>query len=251
MQLFAGVSFALLFLSAWVIGVRLLLLARRTHGLPETCLGWMMVCMMGIGYPVAVLAQAESALGVVPAKVAQNVSNAFINISFALTYVFTWRVFRQRSAGALVATLVACAVLVLHWLVVVRIVYGLDGMAHAVDATRYWALLSLVPGGLGYAWTAVESLRYRALLKRRVALGLGDPVVANRFLLWGLMGVATAAGAAANLYMLLAHIDVLASPTAQTVVSATGMAQSVLLYLTFLPPARYTGWLRGEATASG
>lgn len=250
MQIFAAVSFTLLVVCAWVVGVRLLLLARRTRGLPETCLGWAMLCLMGIGYPVAVASQAESALGIGPAKVAQNFSTACIDIAFVLTYVFTWRVFRPRSAAALTATLLACAVLVVHWFVVVRIVLGLPSLSNAVDATRYWALLSLVPGIIAYVWTAFESLRYRGLLKRRVALGLGDPVIANRFLLWGFMGIATASGALVNGYFLLAQIDVLASPLAQSIVSATGLVQSGLLYLTFLPPQRYKRWLHAGAAAS-
>jgi hypothetical protein len=251
MQIVAAVSFTLLVVCAWGVGVRLLLLARRTHGLPETCLGWTMVCLMGIGYPVAVAAQAESVLGVVPAKLAQNLSNAFINIAFALTYVFTWRVFRPKSTAALTFTLLAFATLVTHWLVIVRIVYGLESMADSIDATRHWALLSLVPGGIGYAWTAIESFRYRGLLKRRMALGLADPVIANRFLLWGFMGLATAASALVNVGFLLTHVDVVSSPIAQSMTSMTGVVQSALLYLTFLPPERYTRWLQGDAPARG
>ena len=34
-------------------------------------------------------------------------------------------------------------------------------------------------------WIAIESLRYRSLLLRRLALGLADPVLINRFGLWG------------------------------------------------------------------
>lgn len=249
MQAVAGVSFALLVVSAWVIGVRLLLLARRTQGLPETCLGWIMVCLMGIGYPLAVVAQAESVLGVVPSKVAQNLSNAFINVAFALTYVFTWRVFRPRSAASMVFVLLACATLITHWLVIVRIVYGLESMAFAMDATRYWALLSLVTGCVGFTWSGVESIRYRLLLQRRIALGLGDPVIANRFLLWGCMGVVTGTSALVNVYFLLANVDVVTSPLAQSITSLTGVVQSALLYLTFLPPASYTRWLHGGARA--
>jgi hypothetical protein len=247
MQAVAAVSFTLLVVCAWVVGVRLLLLARRTHGLPETCLGWMMVCMMGIGYPLAVIAQAEGLLGGVPAKLAQNLSNASINIAFALTYIFTWRVFRPRSPVATIFTLVACATFIAHWLVVVRIIYGLESMADSVDATRHWALLSLIPGGIGYGWSAFESLRYRQLLQRRMALGLADPVITNRFLLWGCMGVATAVSAVVNVAFLLTRVDVISSPMAQSITSMTGLVQSALLYLTFLPPARFTRWLQGES----
>ena len=35
-------------------------------------------------------------------------------------------------------------------------------------------------------WGAAESLRYFSMMRRRAKLGLADPLVTNRFLLWGL-----------------------------------------------------------------
>ena len=93
------------------------------------------------------------------------------------------------------------------------------------------------------AETGFEALRYYALIEKRVALGLATPALANRFLLWGWMGITMGAGAGANLYFLATHIDVVADPRAQSVTSAVGLAQAVLLYLTFLPPRRYARWI--------
>ena len=67
MQSLVGIAFILLVLSAWLVGVQLLLLARRTRALPETTLGlmltadsswdrmWMLVLAgsVGVGYAVA------------------------------------------------------------------------------------------------------------------------------------------------------------------------------------------------------
>ena len=39
---------------------------------------------------------------------------------------------------------------------------------------------------LAFAWGGFEALRYFFLLRRRQALGLADPVVTNRFLLWAI-----------------------------------------------------------------
>ena len=41
-------------------------------------------------------------------------------------------------------------------------------------------------------WTMVESYRYYALMRRRQAIGLADPMVTNRFLLWGSASLGTA-----------------------------------------------------------
>ena len=35
-------------------------------------------------------------------------------------------------------------------------------------------------------WTGIESLAYSSALKRRLVLGLADPVVADRVQLWGI-----------------------------------------------------------------
>ena len=45
-----------------------------------------------------------------------------------------------------------------------------------------------------YAWTALEALRYRSLMVRRLALGLAEVEVANRFLLWAIAGIGAFAG---------------------------------------------------------
>lgn len=243
MQVVAGISFFLLISCAWLVGLRLLLMARRTGGVPETCLGWMLLVLMGIGYPLAVGAQAEAQLGLAIAKLLQVVSNALIDVGFALIFVFTWKVFRTGRAWAGALVLVAMAALLFHWIVVLRIVAGLETMSGAVNATRYWAQIPLTVGGFGSAWSAFESLRYHGLLRRRLSLGLADPVVCNRFLLWSGMGIAMMVGGLANTYFLLAQIDVLTSPIAQSVTAITGLVQTCFLYLTFMPPAFYTRWL--------
>ena len=43
--------------------------------------------------------------------------------------------------------------------------------------------------GLYYVWTAFEGFRYYGMMKKRMALGLADAVVTNRFLLWALCGL--------------------------------------------------------------
>ena len=44
-----------------------------------------------------------------------------------------------------------------------------------------------------YYWLAAESLSYWSAARRRVRIGLADPLVTNRFLLLGLWAVAWAA----------------------------------------------------------
>lgn len=251
MQALAGVSFLLLVSCAWLVGVRLLLLARRTRALPETCLGWMLVCLMGIGYPLAVGTQAETSLGLPLAKLFQTLSTAFMDIGFGLALLFTWKVFRRESSWARAFSVAGFAALLFHCVVTSYVVIGLDNIARAVEANRHWAIIAILVCFLGNGWSAFESFRYRTLLQRRMALGLADPVVSNRFLLWGSLGVIASIGVLVNGYFLVTRVDVLTNPLAQSVTALIGITQAALLYLTFLPPPRYTRWLVSEQKTAG
>jgi hypothetical protein len=44
-----------------------------------------------------------------------------------------------------------------------------------------------------YVWMAVEALHYHGRMRRRMALGLADATVTDRFLLWGAGAAASAA----------------------------------------------------------
>jgi hypothetical protein len=249
-QAIAGIAFTLQLIAAWGVGIRLLRLSRRTGGLPEKLLGVMLLALMGIGYPMAIGAQAEASLGLFAAKCFQNLSNTLIDVGFAMIFLFTWKVFRAGSAWPRVLCVATVALLAFHVVGVAHTISSLESMGGAVEATRYWAVIPLGLGAGGFLWTGVESLRYHRLLIRRVALGLTGPLLANRFRLWGWMGLATALGAVANLGFLQAHIDVVSDPRALSVTCAVGLSQSVLLYLTFLPPRRYAAWIEGRTQAT-
>ena len=94
--------------------------------------------------------------------------------------------------------------------------------------------LFLVPIG----WGAVESLRYWALLRRRLALGLAEPVVVDRFRLFG---VAMGAGLFANTATVVCQIlDIeIVGTAAGTVAVSPAMLAAVALWLAFLPPRAY------------
>jgi hypothetical protein len=64
-------------------------------------------------------------------------------------------------------------------------------MAEILPHTPPWGIAIVVTLALVFAWTAAQSLAYHAMLRGRVALGIADPVVANRVLLWAIAGIAT------------------------------------------------------------
>ena len=108
----------------------------------------------------------------------------------------------------------------------------------------------LTPAYAGcFVWTAIESLHHYGMARRRQALGLADPVVASRFLLWGFYGLAATGIMAANaLGVLLGH-NISTSLVVLVPSGVLGFAASISIYFVFLPPAWYLGWLRSAQSA--
>lgn len=109
--------------------------------------------------------------------------------------------------------------------------------------------------GLPFLWGLIESVRYYAQMRRRLALGLADPVVANRFLLFSIWNGGLFALMSTTLGLrawALAAVDggLLSQddPTALVIRSLLhvsllcfGVAIAISLWLSFFPPS---AWLR-------
>jgi hypothetical protein len=86
-----------------------------------------------------------------------------------------------------------------------------------------------------YGWASFEPLRFRRLMLRRVKLGMGDPLVANRLLLWGIGTGAIAAVAAIHLVaQLFGRFELPHSWVG--VVSLLVLTTAVCEWLAFFPP---------------
>lgn len=229
------------------VGVRMLLLARRTRGRPELLIGAGSVLVCGIGFPTSV----ASGFG----RAAAEVDVAFWVASELCTQAgmvflcaFTQQVFRPGVAWA--RALVAALALYLP--------VGLAGAANAlsvagpgvgsVPAVRGWLLWCLAGYGFTFAWSAVESLRQHAMARRRLALGLADPLVVHRFLLFALYGLAAAGIVACNVAGVVLGHDISASLLVLVPSGVLGAAAAAAMYLAFLPPARYVARVRAGAT---
>jgi hypothetical protein len=243
-------AFTLVFIAVgFAVGVRLMALWRRTGGLAELTLGLGLFLIVGVGYPLILvgLGLAQSSLGT-GARVLMIVASAVMNAGWVGVWIFTWRVFRPDSGLARVAAWSAIA--------------GLAAMCgirtyDVLVAPDLAALQQVGAGTLGtpllamasYLWTATEAFRYTALLRRRAAIGLGDPVVANRAFLWGCVGVSSTLSLAPSLIrQLQGHAGL--EPTAQLLAAIAGLGCTVALYLAFLPPKAYVAWLRAGATTA-
>jgi hypothetical protein len=105
-------------------------------------------------------------------------------------------------------------------------------------------------------WAAVEALVTWRMLRRRIRLGLADPLVVNRIGLWGIAAGIGSAGASAGFLVTFFGLEA-RSTGVEVLISVLGLAASAALWLSFLPPARYQGWVRSrhpeapEARADG
>ena len=245
MQALAGAAIALLVGVSIAVGLRLLALHRRSGGTPELLLGLMLLLSVGVGYPLLIAASRAGEDSVRPLFV---VSTVAVNAGFVLLFTLTWRVFQPDTSWA-------------------RALAGAGALALAVNAgLRCWdavsaaevriaseavaeSLLQTTPVMVAYLWTAWEALRYHGLMRRRLRIGLADPAVCDRFLLWGLTALFAAGGVLLNTVALALRVDVLETPWVLLASSCTGLAQAVLLVLAFAPPSSYLAWVRARARA--
>lgn len=100
---------------------------------------------------------------------------------------------------------------------------------------------------ISYAWTAFEALRYRALLVRRLALGLAELEGVNRFLLWAVAGAGAFTGSAVMSAISLVGHTPWQDPFALTAVGLGGFSAAICAALAFLPPRAYLDWLGRRA----
>lgn len=252
--LLVAVANLLFVVACGTVGVRLLLLSRRTQEQPEFYLGLGFCCLV-LGLPILGL----SGLG----RLAAGDLNLFgIALGMALLWLgittqsaFTWKAFRPEAAwGEAIVLGIGAAEAV--------IVGGaLDALGAAAsetpsfEAARTWMFWLRIPLLVAYGWSALESLHQHVLARRRGRLGIGDPVVTNRLLVWGMAAVVGFVSVVASSAMHLRGQGPLADPLAAATLAVTGFAGAVLLYLAFLPPLWYLRMIarRGatEARAGG
>ena len=247
MQLLAAIGGLSFVAVSFLVGLRLVLLARRTRELPEFAIGTALALMGGVSYPLTAIARLAPSLS-------DDVRFALFLISLLLSWIgtvllalFNMRVFRPEEAWARV--LVA---------------------ALAIAMVASFALQSFSPGlrvatfrneGLGLrlfmgelaiplAWGTYESLRYWELLRKRVRLGLADPVVADRMRLWGIAEFAACVINVSTTVAALFGIDFAVASVGAFVIAPLGTLAAVSTWFAFIPPAAYLRRVVSRAAAS-
>jgi hypothetical protein len=242
-ELLAAVGGGAFVLVSLVIGVRVLWLARRTRGLPEFSMGLGLLFMGGLGYPILILAQFGTFL---PdgARVFLIVVHLVLHaVAMPAVAVFNWRVFRPRETWA-VAFVIAVSLVVLASFVG----QGFDPgyRAQALGGERVWLFYAQI-GVVVFLWSAIESFLYFGMLRKRQKIGLADPVVADRFRLWGTGALCAAAVTTITQILQALGIDTNGTPAGAAVIAPLGLIASGTLWMAFLPPPRYTRWITARA----
>lgn len=158
--------------------------------------------------------------------------------------VFTYLVFRR---GIPAARLFAGAMV---FFTLLATVHQLELIIHGTGAARP-SLPFLFSRMLSQGWAASEALRFRRMYVKRLALGLADPVIANRFFLYAiwtgvlaLMPVITITAAVAGDTIGIAWQEAVLRP-----MRLVALIAATALYLTFLPPRRYIRWIEARHAA--
>lgn len=250
-QLLLAVSSAALLLASGAVGIRLLLLSRRTGGVPEWLMGVGLSLLVFVCLPPMLLSGigrlAVGEVGVVLLAAA----SVLLWLSFSCFAAFTWQAFRCDAAWALVLTGVISSALAASCGGMVASILASPADVGSFEAAQLWTGLLRVPVISCFAWTSVEGLHNWRMARRREALGLGDPVVTNRFLLWGVVGLIQTAVNTLSAVLHANGVGIMSSPLGLFVVAVAGLLGAVFLTLTFMPPPAYLAFVRGRAAAPG
>lgn len=245
MQAFAALSMLGITIVTLVVGVRLVLTWRRTRGLPELLFG---IAFVGSGIGMAGIQLGQRVLwgGTAWAEPMNTTLYAFQIASTVALYTVNWRLWRPGAGWAKALCAAGCTLAFVAY--GIRIVDG-DFASNDVH-TRGVALFQVIRFVV-MAWACAEAFAHYGQLRRRLRLGLADPVATNQILLWGVAGTATATTTliiSVCLFGLGAHpLDV---PLALVALTVLSLALSGCMWCAFFPPAALRRRLEAQAAAT-
>lgn len=225
----------------FVIGLRLLLLAVRTRQLPELLIGLSMLLLAGLGYPLSAVAREAKNLPNGLRGGLGMLAGLLATVGVTANTAFNWVLFRRCVPWA--RALLCCVGVFAAGLFLAQ--------SRAGDWTHGAIFWGFLPFGitLSFGWGFVECARYYLLLRRRLRIGLADPIVTDRF---GLYAAATCMAVLTNscgqLYWWLG-VEMLTDEIGALLLLVLGSGSTVLMWLAFLPPRAYLERVRARSMA--
>ena len=228
-----------------IVGVRLAWLAASTRQVPELLIGvsFVMAGFFGLG---ASLTVAHADLSPTAAMWTTLAGSAVSDVGYGLLAAFVWRVFRPTGAGGRLTFGIFIAGLATGF--GVSVAYA-EPRVNAGVSPGFWITLAFQIAI--YGWATAESLTYWLRMRRRAAIGAADPLLANRFLLWGI-GTAAVCGIWIHLGVTRwSATSSILNDSDYLVIATLGFTCAATCWCAFLPPRFYSSWIqrRGEPTA--
>jgi hypothetical protein len=248
MELVAAIGGLSFVLASLVVGLRLLLLARRTRELPEFAIGLALFLMGGIGYPLTAIARLATPLPDEARGGIFALSMLCSLVGMLGVCVFNQRVFRPGQAIAR-AVVAGVAGLEIGFLIHQGVSPGILAAALRNEGLglRLFTGMHAVP----IAWAAYESFRYARLLSRRARVGLAEPVIVDRMRLWAISMLAALAINLASTSASFRGVDLAATPSGALLIAPLGLIAAGCTWLAFLPPEAYLRRVGARFSANG
>jgi hypothetical protein len=233
----------LITLAMAALSARLFRTAWRMRSLPELLVGIHFLLA-----PIAIsLSIRVTRFDPAHAEAVRAVLWAFFAIASGSLLLFGWRVFRRHllpaKAGAFGGLLLFAAL------------WARDLASGAYAETAGFGLRTLI--FTPYLWVFAESLAYHRRMRRRLRLGLTDPVTTNRFLLFAIWtGGVVMVTSFGLVGAMLAHQaggpggeELFGNAAILTLTRICSLPIGISIWLTFFAPSRYCAWLERRAPA--
>lgn len=242
-------SIALCAVVGTLVGLKLLTIAARNRKFPEFAIGIALFSYAALGQFNLLVYEAlgdEASLALRMGLTTLRILAFYVTL-LGLS-LFTWQVFGRESRWrkALAATIALTALIssgLGTWAIWLKLSANVPMPLYAqIGATPHFVL--------AFGWMSVESIRYHALMRKRRTLGLADPVVTNRFLVWGAgEGVSSLVVLVLFVVVLMGREMVVEDPVVSGCVTLAGLVNALVWWLSFAPPDAYLRWVRGMAAA--
>jgi hypothetical protein len=215
-----------------IVGVRLLRLARRTHGTPDRAAGVALISAGAIGYGLIGGVPLIPGLSATDLHLSVALGNLAVNVACVALCLSSWRTSRPDRIWA--AALFVGVVGVLGGTSVASLWTASFTLAY--HERPWWHALGLACQCFSFAWSSVEALLFHARIRRQSRAAGKIPPTTSRSLMWGV-----ATGSAAVLVALYAiawqrQRSLVPAPETIAVLSVPGIVAAATVWLAFFPP---------------
>jgi hypothetical protein len=236
-------GFGAFFVASATVGVRLVVLGSRDREIPELLIGIGVLGIGPVGFGSMTLGQLVAVDHDAIGRLIYACGLVAVAVGAVSKFAFNTIVYHRSSRVAQGLCVLAGVTLASCF-----VANGIaNGFRNVNQMDVYYVVRTLPTIGC-LLWGSAEAMRYWIMMRRRARLGLAEPVVTNRFLLWGVgagaAGIGTCVGLIAQWHTGLAPIEM---PWVMLSSSLHGMVAAVAMWLAFLPPVRYRRWVLERA----